>query len=51
MLSTYLILQMEHIDTGYENVARNENRPGVAQFGSALDLGSRGRGFESRYPD
>lgn len=24
---------------------------GVAQFGSVLDLGSRGRGFESHHPD
>jgi hypothetical protein len=24
---------------------------GVAQFGSALALGARGRGFESRHPD
>lgn len=24
---------------------------GMAQFGRALDLGSRGRGFESRYPN
>lgn len=24
---------------------------GMAQFGSALALGARGRGFESRYPD
>lgn len=23
----------------------------MAQFGSALALGARGRGFESRYPD
>ena len=25
--------------------------PGIAQFGRALDLGSRGREFESLYPD
>lgn len=30
---------------------KREFHPDVAQFGSALDLGSSGRGFESRYPD
>lgn len=28
-----------------------KRQPGVAQFGSVPDLGSGGRGFESRYPD
>ena len=29
----------------------SQNNPDVAQFGSALDLGSRGQRFKSSYPD
>ena len=35
----------------YSNHACRGRRRDVAQFGSALDWGSRGRGFKSRRPD
>ena len=34
-----------------EGIAKQSVRRAVAQLGSALDWGSRGRGFESRRPD
>ena len=36
---------------GYNNTRHSEWHPGVAQFGSALEWGSRGREFDSRHSD
>ena len=33
------------------NIRVIKTHPGVAQLGSALDWGSRGRGFKSRHSD
>ena len=39
------------VDTGGRHCYNNQCRRGVAQFGSALPWGGRGRGFKSRRSD
>ena len=48
---TYVCVPHRLGSSGQEAVGSKFNNRGVAQFGSALGSGPRGRGFESRHSD